>query len=202
MNIKNFVDKRIFLNQILVGLIVVLTSCTTATPSREFYIQDLLISVDILPSNWYLCEGPGKKGVNEGQEEGVFITFETEAPVIVRAGEDVFRYSSQRKADRHFNRFKNDYFNDNSVYNLTPWAIPEELPFVSTVADQSHFSCALKSFGYESTICIYLAQYDEFLVFSTATVQAEGKKYMDFAELEFFLSAIDQEMADHGLGRE
>ena len=187
---------------VIVSLLVVAAGCSPATPGREFDTQDLLIDVDILPADWYLCEGPSKKGVNEGQEEGMYITFETQAPVIVRAGEDVFQYASQHKATRHFNRFEDDYFNDNSVYNLTPWMIPDELPFISTVADQSHFACAEKSFGYESTICIFLARYDEFLVFSTATIKAEGKEYMDFSELEVFLEAIDQTMADHGLGQE
>jgi hypothetical protein len=186
---------------VISGLLIVLVAgCISSPPAREFAIQDLLINEDHYPSNWDLYEGPRNIPSNEGQEEGVYITFNTDAPVGVRSGEDVYRYDNERNAAWHFNRFVSDYFNDNSVYNQSPWTMPAELPYVSTVANQSRFACAEKSYG--KTICIFISQYGEFLVFATATIAAEGVGYMEFSELKVILQAIDQAMADHGLGQE
>lgn len=204
MNTWNRIETRMLQNSgiVIAGLLMVLVvGCSSAPPARDFAIQELLIDEDHYPSDWVLCEGPGNKLANEGQEEGVYITFDTDAPVLVRSGEDVFRYASQRKAARHYDRFERDYFNDNSVYTLTPWTLPVELPYVSTVANQSRFACAKKEFGYRSTICIFIGQYEEFLVFATATIEAEGVDYMEFSELEVILKAIDQAKANHDLGQ-
>lgn len=187
---------------VVLGLLMLLSACQTSAPERGFAAQDLLIDEGVVPPGWSLYKGPTDILANEGQAAGAFITFHTDAPVIVRAGENVYQYASRRKAARHYARFERDYFNDDSVYNLTPWELPAELPYGSSVANQSRFGCAEKSFGYRSTICGFLGQYEEFLVFSTATVAAEGEQYMTMAELEPILRAIDQKMADQGLGQE
>lgn len=204
MNSRNGIGTRMLHDSRMVVaalLMVLVVGCASSPPERELAIRDLLIDEDHYPSDWVLCEGPDNKAANEGQEEGVFITFNTDAPVIVRSGEDVYRYGSQFKAAWHYGRFERQYFNDDSVYNLTPWSLPAELPYVSTIADQSRFACAEKEFGYRSTICIFIGQYEEYLVFSTATIEAEGVSYMEFSELQVILQAIDQAMADRGLGK-
>jgi hypothetical protein len=187
---------------VTVGLLALFAGCTPSPPGRDFALQDLLVNGDHYPSDWVLCEGPSNIMTNEGQEEGVFITFQTDAPVRVRAGEHVYRYASERKAAWHFRRFERTYFNDDGFYVLTPWTTPAELPYASAVANQSRFACAERSFGFEKTSCGFLGRYDEYLVFWAATMAAEGIPYMEYTELEVILRAIDQTMADHGLGQE
>jgi len=182
------------------GFVVLLSACGR-TPERNFSDQDLLVDVSVMPENWALLDIYTMDN-EEGEKSGKKITFyKTDTPYLVRAGQDVFRYSSIRRAAWHYRRLE-EGFNDNNP-RTTPWITPEELSFSSTVAEQWRFACAdstfspAPEFGKVRTICKYLAQYDEFLVYVTMTIRVDEQEMASLDDVYGFIEAVDQKMAQY-----
>jgi hypothetical protein len=137
----------------------------------------------------------------EGQESGAKIIFYVvDTHYLARSGEEVYRYNSEQRAARHYERIRNTYFNDDRASLTTPWTIPEGFTFVSVFADQWHFGCAGSNFspvpemGAQRTICIYLAQYQEFLVFFTITTEVDAEIMIDIKDIVHIVEAMDARM--------
>ena len=175
-----------------------LPSCGHA-PKRNFSDQDLLINVSVLPEHWALLDIYTMDN-EEGEESGKTIIFyKTDTPYLVRAGEDVFHYSSAHRASWHYRRLEKYYFTPN--IRETPPVVPKGFDFVSTAADQWRFGCMdttfspTPAFGKRSTICQYIAQYDEFLIYASITTQVDGQAMVSMKEVQRFIEAIDRKMA-------
>lgn len=188
---------------VIVLLASMLFGCGSA-PQRAFSDSDLLIDSSVMPDGWSFGEVLANVHDSEGQESGASVGFFAESPPLVaRALEHVYCYSSSRTASRHYNRFEATYFNDDSIYRTSPWQVPPGFTFSSASADQWRFGCAGSNFsigpqsGTSSVICDYLAQHDEFLVFFGVTIEIDDQSFMTLAELATVIEAIDQKMSEH-----
>jgi hypothetical protein len=157
-----------------------------------------------MPSGWTLDRIIQSINDNEGQGSGASAGFSAESPpYYARALESLYRYDSSGKVARHYDRFEQTYFNDDSIYRTTPWDVPVGFSFSSSTATKWRFGCAGSNFnigpqdGTTSTICNYLAQYDEFLVFFTVTIQIDDQSFLTTSELVSLVEAIDQKISDY-----
>ena len=183
-------------------VITALLSACGRAPERNFSDQDLLVDVSVLPDNWALLDIYTMDN-DEGEESGETIIFyKMDTPYLVRAGQYVFRYSSTRRAAWHYRRLEDAHFRQNNP-QYTPWTIPEGFSFSSSTADQWRFGCAdstfspAPEFGNIRTICLYWAQYDEFLVYVTITTHVEEQEMASMDDVYQFISAVDQRMAQY-----
>lgn len=182
-----------------------LSACQSA-PVREFADADLLISEGALPTNWALTEDGVSERIprGEGEESGAAVSFyATDTIYDARMIEYVYRYSSAGKAAWHYDRREKEVFNDASFYRTSPWQVPSGFTFSSSLANKWRFGCAGSSFtigpstGSTSTICTYLAQYDEFLVVFHADRDIDGSTVITVSELQQVVEAIDQKMSEN-----
>lgn len=200
VNIKTYF--RVF---VFIASSLWLAGCLSA-PTRNFEDADLLIDETAMPINWLKAES-AKKAPDpgeEGEESGAFISFYfTNTTYFARGGETIYHYNSKWRAGQNYDRFELTYFNDASVYQTTPWQMPEGFDFASTTADKWRFACEGSNFtfgpeaGSSSTHCIYLARYSEFLVFFSITTEIDGQTFITPDEIKPILEALDQKMSDY-----
>lgn len=182
---------RFFIVAIVVGII----GCV-APPPRDFADADLLIGISNLPENWKIAEF-GELDEEEGQISSAYIDFyATDTSLFVRSGEDIYHYPSSYKASRHYKRML-PLWQGTSVRG-TEWQTPESFSFSSRIANRWHFACQKyyspfgPEFGEESTICAFLAQYEEFIVRFIVPLQVDERQYFTLGEVELIIEAIDQ----------
>ena len=180
-----------------------LAGCLPA-PERDFLDADLLIDVSVMPGNWDMYQWSDSTNEGEGQESGASVGFYVVgSPYLVHGGERIYRYTSERRATWHYERLEKYYFNDERASLTTPWIIPDGFTFASMSADQWRFGCAGSNFspvpemGTESTICMYLAQYQEFLVFFTITTEVDDEVMIDIDEIVHIVEAMDARMSEY-----
>lgn len=189
---------------VLLACLTLLEACARA-PVRNFSVADLLIGIDDMPSEWHLAEDGvnASIGENEGQASGASVAFSAESSTYyVPAVQRVYRYSSSGKAASHYARFERTIFNDASVYRTTSWQEPADFGYSSLTADRSRFACAGSNFstgsydGEASTNCVYLAQYEEFLVEFRVKVEVDDQRFFTTPQLARVVEAIDQKMSE------
>jgi len=192
--------KNLNLSGFLILFCTLLSGCLHA-PERNFSDADLLIDASEMPDRWAVRNSIDATEDEEGQASGAEIIFYVvDTPYFARSGERVYRYTSEQRAAWHYERIRNTYFNDNRASLTTPWTIPEGFTFVSVLADQWRFGCAGASFspvpemGANSTNCIYLAQYQEFLVFFTITTEVDADVMIDTEDIVRIVKAMDARM--------
>jgi hypothetical protein len=185
-------------------LAVFISACGVSSPPRDFADADLLIGKSVMPDNWSMLEVSSKWLWNEGQEGGTYITFyATNTTFLVRGGEDIYRFKNASRAAWHYKRFEREHFNDDRYYITTPWEVPEGFKFFKSLANQCRFACAGDNFslgtltGKTATICIYLAQYEEYLIFFSITIERDGVYYISVEEIAPILEAIDHKMGQY-----
>ena len=199
--------QRIFPGLILATLLPIFAwaaaGCLPA-PERDFLDADLLIDVSVMPDRWDVFELTDASEDEEGQESGAAVGFYVVgSPYLVLGRERIYRYTSERRAARHYERIEGGYFNDERASLTTPWTIPDGFTFASISADQWRFGCAGSNFspvpemGTESTDCIYLAQYQEFLVFFTITTERDDEVMIDIDEIVHIVEAMDARMSEY-----
>jgi hypothetical protein len=178
----------------------ILASCTRV-PEKSISDIDLLISLDAYPDEWEMYPKKDHLETDEGQESGAYVIFNNKDDLkMVRSGEDIYHYKSSKRAEFHYNRLRDTYFNDEGFYVTTPWEIPSDLSFISNIADDQKFACSGSNFslgsqtGNSRTICSYLARYQEYIVSVNTTVEAEGKTYMTIEQLQSIIEKIDKKM--------
>jgi hypothetical protein len=193
-------SKRIMRAILLVALSLQL-SCNA--PQRTFMDADLLIDEQAVPEGWETIKRENELSGNEGQESGADLTFQfVDTDYLVRGGETIYHYSSSRKAVRHYNRFFDIYFNDTNPRTST-WQIPPDFAFSSTTADQWHFACTDSTFtigpatGDISHLCVYLAQYEEFLIYFSITRKRDDEVFIGIKDISDIVSAMDAQMATY-----
>lgn len=189
----------------LLAYLALLYGCGSA-PERSFADADLLIDESDLPNGWALTQtGVIERTTDdEGQESGASVSFyATDTTYSARMIERVFRYRSTHDASWHYSRQEKESLNDKGFYRTTPWQTPPGFTFTSALASQWRFACAGSSFtlgldpSTHSTICVYLAQYDEFLIFFSAKMEIDGQTLITVSELEQVIEAIDRKMVEH-----
>lgn len=194
------IKKVLFLFILAVGFC--LTGCNSSLPQRNFVDANLLIDLNVMPQNWGIAEyNEDNRDVDsKNQVSGAYITFYAKSvPYFARASEHVYRYRSSNESSKYYKKFMKRYFNDKSVYRTSKWITPTELSFTSISAKQWHYACAGSNFfispnSQSSQLCIYLAQYNEYVVFFTITTQEDSSIFITLLDVESVIRAIDQKM--------
>ena len=165
---------------LLIVAVCLLVACSSA-PQRNFATYELLITQEAMPENWEQIEYEKMMTINEGQEDGSYITFqEKNIAFFARAVEYIYRYSNRTTANFHYERFKKEYL-EKTFYDLADWQTPPDFQFQSKLAENWRFACAphqeiLKLDSSSTSVrCRYLAQYAEFLVDFTIRQEADGQ---------------------------
>jgi hypothetical protein len=192
---RKSVDLRIPLIILCLGF---LWGCGSAR-ERTFADADLLIEAHNMPEHWAVAEYSATTRDEEGQISGAYISFYyTETAFFVRGGEDIYRYGSISRADRHYRRLEDSVFTPNIRQTVS--VVPEGFTFSSITADQWRFAChestfsPTPEFGNVRTICQFLAQYDEFIVYFTITTQVEDEAMTTIDQVQSIIETIDQKM--------
>ena len=187
---------------IVISTIFVYVGCT-ANQERNFADSELLINKYDVPDDWKEVEHSNSYDFREGEKSGSYIIFQyIKTPHLVRCGEDIYHYKTNRQAARNYQRLERYHYNDESFYRTTPWLIPEEFSFSSTTAEEWRFACAGSSFTLSpseenSVICTFLARYDEFIILFNITIEMGGFDFSSIAQVEDVIRKMDQRMANH-----
>ncbi|MGB8644600.1 MAG: hypothetical protein WCF84_05135 [Anaerolineae bacterium] len=184
----------LFLSVLLSSLVVLLVACLRAepTPSRNFKIQDLLIDLSVMPTDWYVSNPLHPFPENRGQQESIEIQFDAKSPTLYGTQHLVFRYTTKSAATWEYQDQAQGEFG--VALLVKPWHAPPELPYTSPIADQFRFECADVKFYDVQTNCVAMAQYDEYISIISTHMDPS---LMTFADMGRILRAIDAKMAQY-----
>ena len=189
--------KLVFLILMLITATLLSAGCTGKIPQRNFTTRDLLIDLSVFPDGWQVSVPPSSPTERLVQIGSSQIEFQASADPLIGAIHSVFRFNGERAADARFDRMLPSWFNSSSVFSITPWQTPAQLPYHSPTSDKSRFACHDTSAGGRATICQFMAQYDEYIIVFHTVMTPEDmqpRSYMTFADLERILKAIDELM--------
>jgi hypothetical protein len=188
MRIKGHLTYYLFIAAAVVVIGCQSTEMPNVAPS------DLLIELSTMPANWYVVSQDNEPPELFGFESGADIWFNgtTNRDLLV-AAHRIYRLRSENRAAKVFEQQLSAEFNSRSVASVTPWQIPPELPYVSSVADQFYFACHMTNINGLSQVCEAMGQYEEYLVIFHTHVAPD---FMTYADIEVILKAIDERMAN------
>ncbi len=178
----------------LFGVLLLITGCAKS-PHRNFLDQDLLFNASVLPAGWeFVDKNDISYGDTEGQISGAYEHYYNAlSPYWNRVGETVYRYANASKARWHYGRMEKELFNDQNYYSSSPWQVPSAVTFTSQSADHWRFGCAGSTFLYENDVnCVYLAQYDEFIIQITFAHQVNGEENISLENIQQILNHVDE----------
>jgi len=194
-------NKKIKMAVILILFCISLSACSIKS-KQNIQPFELLIGKEVIPEGWEEVEYSEETAENEGQEIGSYIIFQqTDSEFFVRIGESIYKYSSIRKAKWHYNRFLKNFFNKN-YYDLTEWVKPYDFNFESAYTDNWQFACAIKQEIFQldesktSEICQFIAQYDEFLVYSSIKKASDDVEHLSYIEILNLIIEMDRNITE------
>lgn len=166
-------------------------------PERDFTLEELLLDLSVFPEGWEVSSPPGPTPSGDGaifadESIAIWFRFRPDPSTLLAACHEVYRFRWANRAAREFRKQQPILFNSQSIALLTPWEVPDELPYRSLFAEQSHFACA-KSGITNKWGCRFMGQYEEYLVIFSTTM---GER-MSYRDLELILQTIDKRMAKY-----
>lgn len=170
---------------VLAGVLLAAAGCTITVlnPEDSFALEPLLLDESVLPPG--ATAGPVMETADHHGAIGHLMR-----SIYVGTGganHEVYRYTTDRRAAREFERMMNIGFPRGKHY--TPWAVPAELRYQSPVADQFYLACANHG---SNLICVAIGQYDEYFIRFSTLISPDS---MTYADLERAFRAIDERMA-------
>ena len=156
---------------------------TDKRPQRSCPVESLILDEELLPPGHY-ADTLNSPAIGES-DESASRRFSYNYDAIYN---EVFRRPSEKLAKKKF-----DYWVEISFpvdENEGPWERPEEIDYVSPIADNYEFACG-KSYVYHK--CALVATYDEYFVRFQAQVSKGG---ITLEMVEEMLIAMDQRMAE------
>ncbi|MCZ7670529.1 MAG: hypothetical protein M5U34_26955 [Chloroflexi bacterium] len=130
-----------FIILIIIGLLLSTVGCDSSSAQSEIDSSQSLITLSDMPSHWYITS-QGALSDDIRQQGGAGIEFNVNDPrVLYVAAHRVYQYKNARQAEREFERQLPIEFNSSSIASKTPWQVPEQLPYLSSVADRFYFAC-------------------------------------------------------------
>lgn len=198
---KEHLAKLIMHQKILLFLIfcaIYVCSCGTRSPERMFTVDELLIDSSTLPQDWAVLNLDNRPIVSFYEEEAALMIFyyTSYSDRETRGGITVYQHRSEKRADQTYSKLEQGHFSLNSRWYTAPF-VPEEFNFYPKFATRFRFRCAIsRSEGLfdDKTICVYLAQYEEFIVFHTIPMEFLGTQIITVTEIEVLIEAIDQQI--------
>lgn len=179
--------KRLFMLLEMV-LLTFAASCVPKYPS----IEALLITTDIFPSGWSAdVEGPQPSpSAPFGGIQSIERTMLFFQSTSASAFQEIERFRNREDANQEFLDQKTFLFTEDR--DDGPYTIPDELPYQSSIAEQSYFSCVRPSYyPYPYLGCFYLGQYGPYVVKFHIGWNLDA---MSADELEKILRTIDEKM--------
>jgi hypothetical protein len=174
-----------------IGLVFTITGClkTEPTPSRDFEVRELLIELSVLPKGWYVSYPPQQYPEKRRQKDSAFIQFDAESPTLYIAQHSILMYHNKSGATFEYHKVAEEVFGEALL--VKPWHVPTELRYESPIANQFRLACADSRIVDVRTICIAVAQYDEYIsIFNAVIVPG----FMTYADVERILKYIDDRM--------
>ena len=199
-----FKERIIFALTTLMLLTVLLIGCTNSPQEWDFTDADLLIDVTDMPEGWKAAEYTDNYPYDtEGADNQAFRKFSFQPTTyLVKAGNDVYHYRSPSTANRGYRAIIDRYMGQRAS-DLGPWETPPEFEFASSTADQWIFACVYSSFapasefGSKRRNCKFLAQYEEYVIEFSATMEVDDTTFMTLEEITNVIETIDQTMSEH-----
>lgn len=187
----------------LVVFCSLLRGCGNSSPERDFADADLLIDEVDMPEGWKEAEYTDNYPYDtEGARNLAYRNFSFEPTTyLVKAGHDVYRYRNPFYARRGYTAYEKRYMGQRPS-DLSPWETPSEFNVTDSVALQWRFACKYSSFapapefGNKSRICMFLGQYEEFIIVFSATTEVDSTTFITLKEVSNIITIIDQKMAD------
>lgn len=169
-------------------------------PTRTFSEVNLLIELSDMPERWAPSDSAPKHDADEGEVNSAYRNFYIpDAPYLIKAGEDVNRYEKIGLADWNYKLLQKKYFTP-TYYTTSSWETPDDLHFTSSSAKQWRFACAYSIFspapemGKQRKNCLYLAQYEEFIVNFGITTEVDQITFVSTEEIVSILEKVDARM--------
>jgi hypothetical protein len=182
----------------IVVLLAVASACTYTLVACQSWgyppIEDLLLDKSVFPAGWSVSTD-GADSIPRAPWTGSTSVVENVELYFYAFGggalERIWRFASSEDASQAFER-QVEYVFRNGEFN-TPWTVPAELSYYSSIAGQFHYACATFE-GQPSPGCAYVAQYGVYIVhFQTSILPG----LMTYPDLENVLQAIDERMAHY-----
>lgn len=154
---------------------------------------DLLLDLSVFPNEWDLCLGPAPLPKRErGERESLCASFcPQDFEGTGGTYQEVYRYRNALDAAILFQlEFSGRAF---PKWHMTsPWKVPEELAYESSVADRFKLACGEVDVPGRHWKCKAVAQYDEYISVFVTHLSPED---MTLQDVERILAAIDERMA-------
>lgn len=190
---------------VLVVCVAAVSACTalpsqpiTGTPAVDTH--DLMLDGSVSPSGWTTCAGPEPLPKRErGETESLLVWFcPPDFDGVGGTHQEVYKYRNELEASGVYDReFQAREFPRYKM--ISPWAVPDEWSYESTVADRLTFACGEPDLRpYEATVCVAVAQYDEYI---SVLVTHPTPDNITLGQVERLLMAIDERMAQY-LGKD
>lgn len=170
-----------------VALWAFVTGCSTAPPSRDCTITELVVDETIFPrgatADRLISPLPGGP-IPRTAFESAGRSFHYPRGIAVH---NVYRYKSAGRAAQEFSSRRELEFQEGKYSG--PWKEPGELTYKSPIADQFYVACGI---DHGDNTCIAIAQYEEYFTLLHADMPPE---IMTFQDLERVLRTVDERMA-------
>ncbi len=156
---------------------------TDKRPQRSCPVESLILDEELLPPGHY-ADTLNSPALGES-DESASRSFSYKSDAIYN---EVFRRPSEKLAKKKFEKWIEVAFNVNEYEG--PWERPEEIDYVSPIADNYEFACGKSNVDYT---CKLVATYDEYFVLFLVDVSKGG---ITLEMVEEMLIAMDQRMAE------
>lgn len=161
-------------------------------------LWNLMMPESAIPTDWQLLKTKDEPIVSFGEENAAMLIFYylDDSQKLTRGGVTLFQHRTLRSAARQYEKMAEAHFDPDDPKSSTPLFIPEGFQFTSNTADEWRFSCVGKeeSFVPARDICIYLAQYDRYVVFFSITTTYQNNSTINTADLQQLIETIDERM--------
>lgn len=159
-------------------------------PPPSYAIEDLLLDESAFPGGWRAYENTFDPRERLPADRIGLTYIVNGGPHSIIAIHEVYRFSDgSRCAALGYQKNTPLWFAPREGQTL--WAVPAELPYQSSVANQFRFGCYVEEAGGRQA-CQAVGQYEQYLTRFHTFVNPEN---MSFADLERILIAIDEKMA-------
>ena len=193
----------LFLTILSIVSTLFLSGCGKPAPKRDFPDSELLLKLSDLPEGWVAAESTDNYIEKDYAEQYSLRYYQYSlTKYLVKSGEDLYRYKNLGIAYNNYKRLKKYYFSQ-SARDLTPWETPPEFRFTSSSTERWHFACGVSTFspapefGKKRKICMYIAQYDEFVVKFGVTIEVDDQVFMNIQDVTKIIETIDQRMSEY-----
>lgn len=152
-------------------------------PQRSCPVESLILDEKLLPEDRSVdpIHSPAYGETDESASRNLYYKNDVIYNLVIRR-------VSKKQAIYRFEHWVEIAFDVDE--NEGPWERPEEIDYVSPIADNYEFACGKSNIDY---VCTLVATYDEYFVLFLVEVSKQG---ITLEKVEEMLIAMDQRMAE------